>query len=121
MLRRNIFIITLSLLTASVCAQYKVKMFHYEPPAFGKFRLKIIPIAYDSTVTDSSIINCIDTLPSYLFGARTYHLMYKNDSNKLAVAANEHGMFRRKFYITEYWKNGNMKRLAVYKRHSNHY
>lgn len=30
-------------------------------------------------------------------------------------------MFRRKFYITEYWKNGNIKREAVYKRHSKHY
>ena len=121
MLRKNLFIIALSLLAVSVCAQYKLKMFVNEPPGFGKYRLKIIPIAYDSTVKDSSIINCIDTLPSYLFGARTYHLMYKNDSNKLAVAANEHGMFRRKFLITEYWKNGNMKRLAIYKRHSKHY
>ncbi len=108
-------------MAVSVCGQYKLKMLIKERPAFGQFRLKIIPIAYDSTVTDSSIINCIDTLPSYLFGARTYHLMFKDDTNKLAVSANEHGMFRKKFYITEYWKNGNIKRLALYKRHSKHY
>lgn len=76
---------------------------------------------FDSAVTDSDIINCIDTLPSYLFGVRTYQLTYKDDTARLAVTANEHGMFRKKFFITEYWKNGNMKRMVVYKRHSKHY
>ena len=121
MLRRTFLSVSLSLLVAAVSGQYKVKMLIKQAPAFGKYELKIIPLAYDSTVSDSSIINCIDTLPSYLFGVRTYNLMYKDDSTRLAISANEHGMFRRKFYITEYWKNGNMKRLAVYKRHSRHY
>jgi hypothetical protein len=121
MLRKKFLFIPLLLLVASVSAQYKVKMLFEQSPGYGKYRLKIIPIAYDSAVTDSSIINCVDTLPSLLFGARTYNLMYKDDSTKLAIMANEHGMFRKKFYITGYWKNGNTKRLAIYKRHSRHY
>jgi antitoxin component YwqK of YwqJK toxin-antitoxin module len=47
--------------------------------------------------------------------------MYKDDSTRLAVMANEHGPFVGKFTITEYWKNGNIKRVAIYKRHSRHY
>ncbi len=121
MLRKIFLLISLTFFVAVVSAQYKVKMLVKQPPGFGQYRLKIIPIAYDSTVTDSSIMNCMDTLPSYLFGARTYHLMYRDDSMKLAVMANEHGPFRGKFRITEYWKNGNMKRVAVYKKHSKHY
>jgi hypothetical protein len=121
MLRKIYFLLPLTLLATIVCAQYKVKWLIRQPPAFGKYELKIIPIAYDSSVTDSNIINCIDTLPSYLFGVRTYNLLYKDDTNRLAITANEHGMFRKKFYITEYWKNGNMKRSVVYKRHSRHY
>jgi len=108
-------------MVTALFGQYRVKMLVKQSPGFGEYHLKIIPIAYDSTVTDSIIINCIDTLPSYLFGARTYNLMYKDDSMKLAIMANEHGMFRKKFYITEYWKNGNMIRVAIYKRHSKHY
>lgn len=121
MLRKIFFILPLFLITVGASAQYKVKWLIKLPPSFGKYELKIIPIAYDSTVTDSAIINCIDTLPSYIFGVRSYNLMYKDDSMRLAITANEHGMFRQKFYITEYWKNGNMKRLAIYKRHSKHY
>jgi hypothetical protein len=101
--------------------QYKEKMLIQLPPGFGQFRLKIIPIPFDSIVRDSSILNCVDTLPSYLFGARTYELMYKDDSMKLAVRADEYGMFRKKTIITQFWKNGNMQRVAVYKRHSKHY
>lgn len=121
MSRRIYLFITLTFLAVVVSGQYKVKMLVYQSPGYGQYRLKIIPIPYDSAVTDSNIINCIDTLPSYLFGARTYDLMYKDDSTKLAIIANEYGIFRKKFIITEYWKNGNMKREAVYKRHSRHY
>jgi len=121
MLRRKFLIITFSLLVASLSAQYKVRMLHMQSPAFGRYQLKIIPMPFDSTVTDSSIINCIDTLPSYLFGVRTYSLLYKDDTTRLALTANEHGMFRKKFFLKEYWKNGNIKRAAEYKRHSKHY
>lgn len=121
MLRKIFSAISLSLLVTGVFAQYKVKMLHRQAPAFGKYQLKIIPLAYDSTVSDSSIIYCIDTLPSYLFGVRTYQLIYKDDSTRLAITVNEHGMFRKKFFITQFWKNGNMKRVAIYKRHSKHY
>lgn len=121
MLRRIFLLIIFTAPIANISAQFKVKMLIKQPPAFGKYELKIIPIAYDSTVKDSDIINCIDTLPSYLFGVRTYNLIYKDDSTRLAIKANEHGMFRKKFYITEFWKNGNMKRMAIYKRHSKHY
>jgi len=121
MLRKIFFIISLTLFVSGVSAQYSVKMLHRLPPAFGKYKLKLISMPYDSTVKDSDIINCIDTLPSYLFGVRTYDLMYKDDSTRLAIIANEHGMFRRKFYITLYWKNGNMKRSVIYKRHSRHF
>jgi hypothetical protein len=121
MLRKAFFIIPLILLAANVCGQYKEKWLIKQSPSFGKYELKIIPIPYDSTVTDSAVINCIDTLPSYLFGVRTYNLLYKDDTTRLAITANEHGMFRKKFFITLYWKNGNMKRMAVYKRHSKHY
>jgi hypothetical protein len=119
---RNLFLfIALNLLTPALFGQYVVKMLVKQKPGFGQYRLKIIPIAYDSTVSDSSIINCIDTLPSYIFGVRTYNLVFKDDSTKLAVMANEHGPFRGKITITEYWKNGNMKRMAIYKKHSKHY
>ena len=121
MLRSVFLFILLSLLVTAVSGQYKVKMLIRQSPGFGQYKLKIIALPYDSTVTDSSIIKCIDTLPSYLFGARTYNLMYKDDSTRLAIMANEHGPFRGKFTITEYWKNGNMKREAIYKRHSKHY
>lgn len=121
MLRKIFLMVPLSLLAAGVCAQYKEKWLIKQSPSFGKFQLKVIPIPYDSTVTDSAIINCIDTLPSYLFGVRTYNLIYKDDSTRLALTANEHGMFRKKFFINLFWKNGNSKRLAIYKRHSRHY
>lgn len=121
MLRKLFVIIPLILMVTALFGQYRVKMLVKQSPGFGEYRLKILPIAYDSTITDSSIINCIDTLPSYLLGVRTYDLMYKDDSTRLAIMANEHGMFRKKFYITGYWKNGNMKRLAIYKRRSKSY
>ena len=121
MLRKLFLIIPLILLVTASHAQYKEKWLIRQSPSFGKYALKIIPIPYDSIVKDSDIINSIDTLPSYLFGARTYNLMYKDDSSRLAVTANEHGMFRKKFFLTEYWKNGNTKRVAIYKRHSRHY
>jgi len=121
MLRRRFLIISFFLIGLAASGQYKVKMLVKQSPGYGQYKLKIIPIPYDSTVTDSSIIQCIDTLPSYLFGVRTYNLMYKDDSMRLAIMVNEHGMFRKKVFITEYWKNGNIKREAIYKRHSRHY
>ena len=120
MLQRTFLFILLTLSADFATGQYKVKMLTRQSPGFGQYRLKIIHLAYDSTVSDSSIINCIDTLPTYLFGVATYNLMFKDDTLKLAIMANEHGIFRRKFYITEYWKNGNIKRESVYKRHSKH-
>lgn len=121
MLRKTFLLASFILFVALLSAQYKVKMLVKQSPGFGQYKLKIIPIPYDSTVTDLSIIKCIDTLPCYLFGVRTYNLMYKDDSTKLAIMANEHGPIRGKFTLTEYWKNGNIKRVAIYKRHSKHY
>jgi hypothetical protein len=121
MLRKKFLLIALTFMVAAVSAQYRTKMLVKQSPGYGQYKLKILRMAYDSTVSDSSIINCIDTLPSLLFGARTYNMLYKDDSTRLAIMANEHGMFRKKFFITLYWKNGNMKRLAVYKRHSRSY
>ncbi len=121
MLQKIFSFILLILVASSSSGQYKEKMLVMQSPGFGQYWLKIIPIGYDSTVSDSNIINCIDTLPSYLFGVRTYNLMFADDSNKLAIMANEHGLLRKKFYITEYWKNGNRKRETVYKRHSHHF
>ncbi len=121
MLRRFFPFILFTLLAAVCAGLYNVKMLVKLSPGFGQYRLKIIPIAFDSAVSDSSIMNCLDTLPALLFGAATYNLMYKDDSTRLAIMINEHGIFRKKFYITEYWKNGNIKREATYKRHSKHY
>ena len=121
MLRRFFLLALLSLVVVAASAQYKIKMLVRLPPAFGQYNLKIIPIHYDSTVIDSAIINCIDTLPSYIFGVRTYNLLYKDDTNRLAIMINEHGMFRRNAFLTEYWKNGNIKRISIYRRHSKHY
>ena len=121
MLQRSFLFVLLIFIASAVSGQYREKMLVKQSPDIGQYKLKIIPIGYDSTVSDSTIIKCIDTLPSYLFGARTYHLMFKDDSNRLAIMANEHGPFRGKITITEYWKNGNIKREAIYKRHSKHY
>lgn len=121
MLRKLFLPTSLFLLTTTLFGQYKVKILVRLPPAYGQYKLKIIPTLYDSTVTDSAIISCIDTLPSCFLGVRTYNLLYKDDTTRLAIMVNEHGLFRKKAFITQYWKNGNIKRFAIYKRYSRHY
>jgi hypothetical protein len=121
MLHKLFFLIIIFIAASSISGQYKIKMLVDLPPAYGQYKLKIIPVLYDSTVTDSAIIRCIDTLPSYFLGVRTYNLLYKDDTTRLAIMINEHGLFRKKASITQYWKNGNIKRFTAYKRHSKHY
>lgn len=122
MLRKNI--VCLFVLIAGICnaQQIKEKMMYLQSPSVGRLPLHILPWGYDSTVTEEQIAACLDTLPGHLLAAKMYNLLYKDDSTRLAVKANE-GIyfFHKRFTIRLYWKNGNRKILAYAGRHHNKY
>ena len=121
MLRKFCLFVIIFFAAGSLSGQYKLKMFVSLPPAYGQYKVKIIPLLYDNSVTDSNIIRYIDTLPSYFFGVKMYLLLYKDDTTRLAIMINEHGLFCKKKFITQYWKNGNIKRFTIYRRYSSYY
>src|SRR5581483_6942108 len=122
MLRKNI--VWLFVLVAGICnaQQIKEKMLHMQSPAVGRYMLHILPWGYDSTVTEEQIAACLDTLPGHLFAAKMYNLLYKDDSTRMAVRANE-GIyfFHKRYTINVYWKSGNRKIYALVGRHHKKY
>jgi hypothetical protein len=116
MKRTVIFILTLALGIIVCNAQVKHKMFVGTNNS-GQFKLNIIPIKYDSTVTDRTILKCIDTLPGGLFHSKMYNVLYKDDSTKMAIQVTEGAyLFHTRYTVTEYWKNGNIKRITYYNK-----
>jgi hypothetical protein len=122
MIKKNI--VLAFILIAGFCnAQpIRVKMIHMLRPAVGRFKLYIMPYAYDSTISEEQIGAVIDSLPGHLFAARMYNMLYMGDSNLLAVTANE-GIyfFHKRFTITVFWKTGNKKEVAYLGRHHHKY
>src|SRR6185312_17469990 len=118
--RRLILSLTL-LLSIIVCnAQPKIKhkMLVGTRGGFGQYALHILPIAYDSTVSDITMLKYSDSVETHPFGARQYNLLYKGDSTKMAVQVNAGiYMFHKRYTITEYYKNGNKKCVIYYNKH----
>jgi len=89
---------------------------------FGQYALHILPIAYDSTVSDITMLKYSDSVETHPFGARQYNLLYKGDSTKMAVQVNAGiYMFHKRYTITEYYKNGNKKCVIYYNKHYTKY
>lgn len=122
MFRKLILVLTLAIGVKVCHAQVKYKMLVGDKYNLGQFRLNIIPITYDSTVSDEKMLKCVDSLPGGLFSAKTYHVLYKDDSTRLAIQINEGVyLFHKRFTIIEYWKNGITKRITYYNKHFKRY
>jgi len=118
MLRKNVAL--LFLFFSGLCAgqNVKYKMIYMQSPAVGRYMLHILPWGYDSAVTAEQIARCIDTMQGHLFNAKMYNLLYKDDSAKLAVKAEEGTyFFHTKYTITLYWKNGDKKSIILLNKH----
>jgi antitoxin component YwqK of YwqJK toxin-antitoxin module len=88
----------------------------------GQYELNIIHLKYDTTVSDRSILLCIDSLPGGLFHSKMYNLLYADDSTKLAIQVNEGNyLFHTRYEVVEYYKNGNVKRRTHYSKHLKRY
>lgn len=118
MFRKNIVCLFLFLSTICSGQNVKHKMIHMQSPAVGRYILYILPLGYDSTVTDEQIAKCVDTMPGHLFNAKMYNLLYKDDSTRLGAKINEGTyFFRKRFTVITYWKNGNKKNVAMLNKH----
>jgi|GEM_PF-1155719 len=119
MVKKNI-VCTLLFLYSGLCfgQQVKVKVLQMQSPSVGRYKLHILPITYDSTMTEAKMVACVDTMPGHLFGAKMYNVLYANDSTRLAVRIDAGNyLFHKKFTVTIYWKNGNRKEIALLNRH----
>ncbi|HWY99037.1 MAG TPA: hypothetical protein VNY36_08130 [Bacteroidia bacterium] len=121
MIKKLFFILTL-LLCVIVCkAQVRHKMFVGSNNT-GQYKLNIIPVKYDTTVSDLTILKCIDSLPGGLFHAKMYNLLYADDSTRMAIQVNEGTyLFHTRYEVVEYYKNGAIKRRTYYNKHEMKY
>jgi hypothetical protein len=122
MIKKNIVFVFILIAGISGAQTVTEKVIHLQSPSFGQYTLHILPFGYDSTISDEQIAACIDTMPGHLFAAKMYNLLYKDDTTKLAVKANEGIYFFHKRYTIEvYWKTGNKKEIAYLGRHHHKY
>lgn len=122
MIRRNI--VFLIILFPFLCGAQAIrhKMITMKSPGIGRYMLHILPWGYDTMVTPEQIAKCVDTLQGHMFNSKMYNLLYKDDSTKLAVKAEEGSyFFHRKFTITIYLKNGNKQAVVLLNRHCEKY
>ncbi len=116
-LRKIAFILFLLPATGN-CQIIRYRMIHMQRPAVGQYMLHILPWYYDSTKKDEQIARCLDTLPGHLFSAKMYNMLYRDDTTKLAVKADEGVyLFHKRYTINIYWKNGNKKSVSFVNRH----
>ncbi len=85
----------------------------------NSFKAYILPIVYDSTVSDQSLMKMVDTIPAigYPLAEQIYVITDKNDSTKPAVMIYKnkvYGTANWKFMIQELYPNGNPKRISTY-------
>ncbi len=121
MIKKLIFILTLVLCVIVCKAQVRHKMF-VGSNDMGQYKLNIIPIKYDSTVSDITILKCIDSLPGGYFHSKMYNLLYADDSTRMAIQVNEGTyLFHTRFEVVEYYKNGAIKRRTYYNKHEMKY
>jgi len=85
-----------------------------------KEKIDILPTHYDSTITDEKINELFDSLPStysgLLYSFKCYYMVYKDDTNELAIMAIK---MQSSFRIIELWKNFNLKRIVDYDKQFN--
>jgi hypothetical protein len=119
MVKKNIVCILLFLYSGLCFGQeIKVKVLEMKSPAIGRYKLHILPLTFDSTVTEAKMVACVDSMPGHLFGAKMYDIMYSDDSTRLAARIDAgRYFFHKKFTLTLYWKNGNKRELALLNRH----
>jgi hypothetical protein len=97
-------------------------MIHMQSPAIGQYRLNIINVGYDTSMPDTRLVQCVDTMPGHLFHAKAYNFLYKDDTNHLAVTLNEGTyLFHRRYTMTVFWKNGNKMHCALFNKHLEKY
>lgn len=88
----------------------------------GQYELNILPYKYDTTVSDTRILQTIDSLPGKAFHSKMYNLLYADDSSRLAVQVNEAAyLFHLRYEVVVYYKNGNVKRRTYYNKHLKKY
>lgn len=121
-MKRNVFFIITLALCVKVCnAQIKHKMF-VGSHNIGQYELYIIPLKYDTTVSDTKILQCIDSLPGHAFHSKMYNLLYAGDSTKLAIQVNEGAyLFHVRYEVVQYYKNGQVMRRTYYNKHLKKY
>ncbi|HTA82425.1 MAG TPA: hypothetical protein VK783_05825 [Bacteroidia bacterium] len=121
MIKNLVLILTLALGIKVCNAQVKYKMFVGKGNS-GQFRLNIIPITYDSTVSDITMLQYVDSLPAGLFHSKMYNVLFTGDSTHLAIQITEGTyLFHTRYTVTEYYKNGNKKRDTYYTKHLKKY
>ena len=88
----------------------------------GQYELYIIPLKYDTTVSDTKILQCIDSLPGHAFHSKMYNLLDAGDSTKLAIQVNEGAyLFHVRYEVVQYYKNGQVMRHTYYNKHLKKY
>lgn len=119
MVSRKIIFALFFLPLAGFGQNIQYRMIHMLSPAVGQYMLHILPWRYDTSMTAEQIAKCIDTLPGHLFSAKMYNMLYKDDSTRLAVLADEgvYLLFHKRYSIYIYWKNGNKKSFTFVNKH----
>ncbi|HTB06802.1 MAG TPA: hypothetical protein VK806_07595 [Bacteroidia bacterium] len=120
---KKIIVITL-LLCIKVCAgQVKYKMVLEQPPSYGQFKIAIIPLTYDSTVSDQKVLSWADSLETGIFGIVEYYLLYTGDSTKMGLHVNKalYYFVHIRYTMTEFWKNGNKKSITYFSKRLKRY
>jgi hypothetical protein len=122
MFRKNIVWLFILVTTLSVGQNIRHKMMHMQSPSVGRYKMNILPWAYDSTVSASQIARCVDSLPGHAFNSKMYNILYKDDSTKQAVKVNEGSyLFHKRITEIIFWKNGNKKSVAYVNKHYEKY
>ncbi|HXP51411.1 MAG TPA: hypothetical protein VN922_15750, partial [Bacteroidia bacterium] len=121
-MRKKLFFILTLVVCIKVCnAQIKYKMFVGSNNT-GQYKLNIIPIKYDSAVSDMRILQYVDSLPEGMFHSKMYNLLYADDSGKMAIQVNEGTyLFKTRYEVVVYYKNGNVKRRTYFTKHLKKY
>lgn len=118
MLRKNVALFFIFFSGLCLGQNIKYKMLRMKSPAVGQYMLHILPWGYDSTVTPEQIARCVDTLPGHMFNAKMFNMLYKDDSTRLGVKAEEGTyFFHTKITVYLYWKNGNKKSVTKLNKH----
>lgn len=107
-IRRILTLISVVLFLATQ-AQTRTKTLVRES-ALGKttHTIKLLPLLYDSTITDNRIMQVLNTLPQDV-----YYVLFKDDTARYAATVQKLG---DNYQLSYTYKNGNDRRVIVYNK-----